>query len=109
MASGWFAGAGAARHARQRGTRRAVGQALGQAGLRPAAAARPVDHAALVESVRAETIPLDRNFFRTGNGLAAGRERLEGVWAEIRKALLQKSRSWGDSVYEPLLLGFLYD
>lgn len=87
MASGWFAGAGAARHARQRGTRRAVGLALGQAGLRPAAAARPVDHAALVEAVRAETIPLDRNFFRTGNGLAAGRERLEGVWAEIRDHL----------------------
>ncbi|TIO04805.1 FAD-binding protein [Mesorhizobium sp.] len=90
LASGWWAGKGASTHARRRGGKafRNEVRPLGQAGLRPAASPR-ADIAAreIIETVRAEVVPLDKNFFRSGAGLEKSGERLESVWRDVRDHL----------------------
>ncbi|KPL54650.1 oxidoreductase [Prosthecomicrobium hirschii] len=95
IASGWWSGHGAAQHARRRCAAAAFrhqSKPLGRAGLRPSAAARPVDQAAVVEAVRSEVIPLDRNYFRNGPHLDAALARLDGVWDEVSGHLVGEGR-----------------
>ncbi|TGR17778.1 MULTISPECIES: FAD-binding protein [unclassified Mesorhizobium] len=90
LASGWWAGKGASTHAKRRAGKafRSTVQPLGQAGLRPAATPR-ADIAAgeVIEAVRNEVTPLDKNFFRSGAGLERSSERLESVWRAVRDHL----------------------
>ncbi|RUY92715.1 FAD-binding protein, partial [Mesorhizobium sp. M7A.F.Ca.CA.003.01.2.1] len=90
LASGWWAGKGASTHAKRRTGKafRTEVQSLGQAGLRPASSPR-VDISAgeVIEAVRSEVTPLDKNFFRTGEGLEKSGERLESVWRDVRDHL----------------------
>jgi succinate dehydrogenase/fumarate reductase flavoprotein subunit len=90
IASGSWAGRAAAEFAaRETGRirdRRAVG--LGRAGLRPAVSATsdssPDD---ILETVREEFLPLERNFFRRGAMLRQSLDRLDRTWAELRDHL----------------------
>ncbi|MCA0015823.1 FAD-binding protein [Mesorhizobium sp. B292B1B] len=90
LASGWWAGKGASTHSKRRGGKafRDTVEPLGQAGLRPAASPR-ADIAAgeIIEAVRNEVTPLDKNFFRNGESLEKSRERLESVWRDVRDYL----------------------
>nr|WP_246679876.1 MULTISPECIES: FAD-binding protein [unclassified Mesorhizobium] len=90
LASGWWAGKGASIHSKRRGGRafRDTVEPLGQAGLRPAASPR-ADIAAgeVIEAVRNEVTPLDKNFFRNGESLEKSRGRLESVWRDVRDHL----------------------
>ncbi|RWF45408.1 MAG: FAD-binding protein [Mesorhizobium sp.] len=90
LASGWWAGKGASTHAKRRAGKafRGTVQPLGQAGLRPAATPR-ADIAAgeVIEAVRNEVTPLDKNFFRSGASLEKCSERLESVWRDVRDHL----------------------
>ena len=61
---------------------------LGRAGLRPAVSATsdssPDD---ILETVREEFLPLERNFFRRGAMLRQSLDRLDRTWAELRDHL----------------------
>ena len=86
IASGSWAGRAAAhfaaREAGRVGDRRVTG--LGRAGLRPAASAHSQVRAAdIVETVRAEFLPLERNFFRRAATLEQSLGRLNRTWAEL--------------------------
>lgn len=86
IATGVWSGKGAAAFAQRLGSRaheRSVRPA-GQAGLRPAAAARAVDPSEAVALVRGEMLPVDRNFFRSAPKLAVSLARLDAAWATIR-------------------------
>jgi succinate dehydrogenase/fumarate reductase flavoprotein subunit len=117
IASGTWAGRGAARHGRARGTGaqgtgahgpaargagahgtaahgagvRPAGRAAepaGEAGLRPVCGTRSdVRHTDVVDAVRAEVDPYDRNWFRTEEGLTESLRRLDRVWSEVRDGL----------------------
>lgn len=86
LASGWWAGHGAARHARSRPAsalqRRSV--PLGRAGLRPASTVRPVDAGAIIDAVRQEVVPLHKNYFRHGEALRRSASKLDAAWHEVR-------------------------
>ncbi|TGW04786.1 oxidoreductase, partial [Mesorhizobium sp. M2D.F.Ca.ET.145.01.1.1] len=41
----------------------------------------------VIEAVRNEVTPLDKNFFRSGAGLERSSERLESVWRAVRDHL----------------------
>ncbi|WP_404294374.1 FAD-dependent oxidoreductase (plasmid) [Microvirga sp. RSM25] len=90
LASGWWAGQGAARHAKRQGEAsfRRHAAPLGQAGLRPAATSRadltPRD---VIEAVRREVIPLEKNFFRQGDVLKGSRDRMQAIWNDVRDHL----------------------
>ncbi|UFN47702.1 FAD-binding protein [Roseomonas sp. OT10] len=85
LSSGHWAGRGAARLARRLGRReRTPALPLGQAGLRPTRAARPVELASLREAVRGEMLPYDKALFRTGAALERSRAVLEEGWSELR-------------------------
>ncbi|MBW5440171.1 FAD-binding protein [Bradyrhizobium canariense] len=83
LSSGVFAGAAAARVARSTKSRSTELSPLGQAGLRPRGRPKDVDKAAARDGVRAEMHPFDKNLFRTGAGLAASSQTLEGFWNEV--------------------------
>ena len=87
IASGNWAGRAAAAFAVRNGSR-AAGRAvapLGEAGLRPTATPRAaLDPRDVVELVREEMLPLDRNFFRRETTLTRSLERLDGCWADLR-------------------------
>ncbi len=87
MSSGYWAGQGAARHARAQGANapRRAGTAAGDAALR-AQSGRPLDGEAVVKGVQDEVFPYDRNLFRTRAGLARSLERLDELWSEVRGA-----------------------
>jgi succinate dehydrogenase/fumarate reductase flavoprotein subunit len=90
LASGWWAGRGASAHAKRRGAKpfRTQVQSLGQAGLRPAASARvDIRPKEVIQAVRDEVIPLEKNYFRSGEGLAESSIRLETVWRDVRDHL----------------------
>ncbi len=90
IASGWWSGQGAASHAKRRGVRafRHNSSALGQAGLRPVSATKvsltPKD---VIDSVRAEVTPLEKNYFREGNRLTASSEKLDAIWSDVKHHL----------------------
>ena len=90
MASGTWAGRAAAdfavREAGKLSDRRVTG--LGRAGLRPSVSARSQASAGdVVETVRAEFLPLERNFFRRAATLRQSLDRLDRTWAELRDHL----------------------
>jgi hypothetical protein len=59
--------------------------ALGRAGLRPATSAHARLNANdIVQTVREEFLPLERNFFRRGTTLEQSLDRLDRTWAEFR-------------------------
>ncbi|WP_210527918.1 FAD-dependent oxidoreductase [Rubellimicrobium arenae] len=83
IASGWWAGQGAASHARRRGAPRRFRThvaPLGAVGLRPSDS-HSLDPRDVMAAVRAEVAPLDRNYIRSGAGLAESISRLDGIWA----------------------------
>lgn len=83
LSSGLWAGRGAARFARgwRPGARL---RGLGQAGLRPLRAVRPVEIEAARATVLGEMQPYDKNFFRTQAGLRRSRAVLDTAWGELR-------------------------
>jgi succinate dehydrogenase/fumarate reductase flavoprotein subunit len=90
IASGWWSGQGAAAHAKRHEGKafRGTSRPLGQAGLRPASSVKEGFGAkAVVETVQAEVIPLDKNYFRDGSRLQASRGRLDNLWSDVRDHL----------------------
>ncbi|TIN66900.1 MAG: FAD-binding protein, partial [Mesorhizobium sp.] len=90
LASGWWAGKGASTHAKRRTGKafRSAMQSLGQAGLRPVGSPlADISAGEVIEAVRSEVTPLDKNFFRTGEALEKSGERLESVWRDVRSHL----------------------
>jgi succinate dehydrogenase/fumarate reductase flavoprotein subunit len=89
IASGNWAGRAAAAYARREGRQIERGfdrlsVQLGRAGLRPSAEARgDVAPAELVQIVRDEMLPLDRNYFRRASVMEASLARLDASWAEL--------------------------
>ncbi|MBB4370354.1 L-aspartate oxidase [Bradyrhizobium sp. cir1] len=83
LSSGVSAGRAAARLAR--GAKRSAGRLrpLGRIGRERRRGGKAVDLAALRNGVRAEMHPFDKNLFRTGHGLAASAQALEGLWTEL--------------------------
>jgi succinate dehydrogenase/fumarate reductase flavoprotein subunit len=85
MSSGYWAGASAADFARQLGLgadqrhfAHAGGVALTSRGT------HELNSAALVKTVQAEVFPYDKNYFRTGDGLAQSVDRLDVAWRHVR-------------------------
>jgi succinate dehydrogenase/fumarate reductase flavoprotein subunit len=90
IASGSWAGAGAARFALRLGTRASTRTArrAGTAGLRPTGTPGAFDeYRDVVRAVREEVVPYDRNLFRTGDGLRASLTRLDDTWVRVRSGL----------------------
>lgn len=88
IASGWWAGQGAARHAirqRERIPQHLAG--LGTTGLRARGTGRPVDLGGIVETVRRQIVPLSRNYWRTEAGLLESRETLDAAWKTLASDL----------------------
>ncbi len=90
IASGNWAGLAAAQFAAREGVpiadRKVI--AMGCAGLRPAKAARPDMRAAdVLQTVREEFLPIDRNFFRTETTLRESLEKLDRTWCDVRDHL----------------------
>lgn len=90
IASGNWAGRAAAEFAaREAGAirdRRVT--AIGRAGLDPAMSARADASAGdILETVREEFLPLDRNFFRRAETLRNSLDRLDRTWTELRDHL----------------------
>lgn len=86
LSSGFWAGAGAADFARSHphSAQRLVLRA-GGAGLQ-GQDNHPVDSGALVRAVQAEVFPYERNWFRRGDLLEDSLERLDALWARLRRA-----------------------
>jgi succinate dehydrogenase/fumarate reductase flavoprotein subunit len=85
IASGNWAGRAAAEYAHRAGstTGRPV-ISLGRAGLRPGAGVRQgVAAPELVQVVRDEMLPLDRNYFRRADGLKTSLDRLDAGWRTV--------------------------
>lgn len=87
MASGWWAGRGAAAGAARRRPAQGRLSPLGQAGLRPQGPAQAVDLAACVARVRSQIVPLERNYRRSAQTLAEGEAVAAGVWEELARHL----------------------
>jgi succinate dehydrogenase/fumarate reductase flavoprotein subunit len=90
IASGSWAGRAAARYAaREKGSARdRPVSGLGRAGLRPAVSAGADPRAAdILETVREEFLPLERNFFRRDATLRQSLQRLDRTWADLRDHL----------------------
>jgi succinate dehydrogenase/fumarate reductase flavoprotein subunit len=83
VSSGQWAGAGAARHAAANGASSGGSRPIGQAGLRPAAAARDVDLRGTLTTIQREMLAYDRNIFRSGEKLRKSAELLDDAWAEF--------------------------
>ncbi|MDR2689837.1 MAG: FAD-binding protein [Azoarcus sp.] len=90
VASGEWAGQGAAAFARDLGTsahaRKIHG--AGACGLRPTGGARAdFDGREAITRVQAEILPLEKNFFRDGTVMTAALERLDALWTAAREGL----------------------
>lgn len=87
IASGWWAGHGAARHARRRPDRDAARlRPLGTTGLRGSAEGRDVDLSIAACMVHDEIAPLEKSYRRTAATLEASRRTLEDVWTGLNEA-----------------------
>jgi L-aspartate oxidase len=84
LSSGHWAARGAVEFARSRDRRSMPLTPIGAAGLRPLGTARTSDVSAIVQAVKDEMHPLDRNLFRTGDKLRRSRQRLDSARNEIR-------------------------
>lgn len=87
IASGWWAGHGAAQHARRCQNREIARlRSLGTTGLRGTAERVDIDLADAARTVHAEIAPLDKSYWRTTETLETSRRTLEHVWAGLRQA-----------------------
>jgi len=88
IASGWWAGHGAALHARRRKNRDSARlRPLGTTGLRGGTEERgALDLAVAARTVHDEIVPLDKSYWRTAQTLEASRRALEGVWNGLNEA-----------------------
>jgi succinate dehydrogenase/fumarate reductase flavoprotein subunit len=91
IASGSWAGTAAARHG-TRARRVATVRPAGRSGIRPTGSDR-VDPADVVAAVQGEVLPLEHNFFRTGDGLTASLSTLDDLWARAGAGLSGTGRS----------------
>lgn len=83
MSSGFWAGQGAADHARHANASRADSLArAGVVGLRRGAG-RAFDPADLAKAVQDEVFPYDLNYFREASRLDASLARLDGLWRSV--------------------------
>lgn len=94
IGSGNIAGQAAARHARElgrRATERKV-HPVGGAGLvaRPGPAGA-YDANEIVKGVQAEILPLDKNIFRTAEGLTASLSQLDELWEIVNRSPIQET------------------
>ncbi|MBO1042394.1 FAD-dependent oxidoreductase [Brucella pituitosa] len=86
IASGWWAGHGAAQHARSRRSRDATRlRPLGTTGLRGAGDSKAVNLATVARIVHDEIAPLERSYWRNADTLEASRRILEDVWADLNQ------------------------
>ncbi|CAN7368001.1 FAD-dependent oxidoreductase [Paraburkholderia terricola] len=88
MSSGFWAGAGAAEHARAARalyTPRTLIQAA-RATLRDGGGNAPIDSAALIRAVQDEVLPTQRNWTRRADLLEASLGRLDALWHSVRGA-----------------------
>lgn len=84
IASGWWAGHGAAQHARRQPGRDPERlRALGTTGLRGSGARERIDLVDAAHAVHGEIAPLDRSYWRTGETLAASAAALEELWTTL--------------------------
>lgn len=84
IASGWWAGHGAATHARRRQSRDAARlQPLGTTGLRGSGERNDVDLAATAQAVHDEIVPLDKSYWRTAATLESSRRTLDDIWSRL--------------------------
>jgi succinate dehydrogenase/fumarate reductase flavoprotein subunit len=81
MSSGFWAGEGAAAHAKQGSSVRREGRGAGRATLLEGP--RELDAQAIVRQVQAEVFPYDRNLFRTQRGMRESLTRLDSLWQEL--------------------------
>lgn len=87
IASGWWAGHGAAQHARRRRDRNFDRlRTLGTTGLRGTAERAPIDLAATAQTVHSEIAPLEKSYWRSAETLEASRAELDSVWATLKSA-----------------------
>jgi succinate dehydrogenase/fumarate reductase flavoprotein subunit len=86
MSSGYWAGGGAAAHARSLGASAATRtpKGAGRAALRSAGGERTLDHHAVVKAVQDEVFPYDRNLFRSTAKLNDSLGRLDQVWQQVQ-------------------------
>lgn len=91
LSSGIWAGRALARLAQTAGRRQQeAAEAIGQAGLRPQASGLNANGALsgqIIERVREQMLPFDKNFFRTESGLKASLSVLDSSWQELRQHL----------------------
>jgi succinate dehydrogenase/fumarate reductase flavoprotein subunit len=94
MSSGYWAGQGAALHAKQLGEHASARTAApaGRATLRPDRDAHTLDPEALVRAVQDEVFPFDRNLFRSARGLSESLTRLDDLWEEAQARPAQNAR-----------------
>lgn len=94
MSSGYWAGHGAAEHARSLGASATTreGKGAGRAGLESSHDG-VLDGEAVVRGVQAEVFPYDKNLFRTRVGMEQSLERLDGLWNEVQTRPLQSARA----------------
>ncbi|MCQ4630270.1 FAD-binding protein [Shinella sp. CPCC 100929] len=87
ISSGWWAGHGAAHHARRRQGRDSTRlQPLGTTGLRGSAEREDVDLAAAARTAHDQIAPLDKSYWRTAETLEASRSTLEDLWSRLNRA-----------------------
>jgi succinate dehydrogenase/fumarate reductase flavoprotein subunit len=88
MSSGFWAGAGAADHARAVGALRTPRTVLraGGAALHDGPSNAAIDSAALVRAVQAEVLPTQRNWTRRVDQLEDSLSRLDALWRQVRAA-----------------------
>ena len=87
MSSGFWAGAGAADHARHRGTRAQPRQVTRAGGVALTLGPnRPFDAERVTRAVQDEVFPYEKNYFRHGAVLGESLTRLDGLWHKLRIA-----------------------
>jgi succinate dehydrogenase/fumarate reductase flavoprotein subunit len=93
ISSGFWAGQGAAQHAKALGANasRRAPRGAGRAALQ--ASSKVLEPDAIVRDVQAEVFPYERNLFRTERGLVDSLGRLSSLWSEVQARPAQLARS----------------
>lgn len=87
ISSGWWAGHGAAQHARRRQGRDSTRLLpLGTTGLRGSAEREDIDLAAAARAAHDQIAPLDKSYWRTAETLETSRRTLEDLWSRLNQA-----------------------
>jgi succinate dehydrogenase/fumarate reductase flavoprotein subunit len=93
ISSGFWAGQGAAQHAKALGANasRRAPRGAGRAALQ--ASSKVLEPDAIVRDVQAEVFPYERNLFRTERGLVDSLGRLSSLWSEVQARPAPLARS----------------